>query len=195
VLLVPFSVAYTLLLIPRAASSVIYDRYALSLLVIALIWLVRYYQQKIHSRLPLASILLVGAIATYGVAATHNIFSLYRARVALAAELRAHGIPDTSVDNGWEYNIGVELQHANHINEPTIAVPAHAYVSPPPLPVGTCPMHSPELTPHITPLYGVSFDPNACYGPAPFAPAHYSRWLASTPGTLYVVRYMPLPKS
>ena len=37
--------------------------------------------------------------------------------------------------------------------------------------------------------YGVSFDPNACYGPAPFAPATYSRWLASKPGTLYVVKY------
>jgi hypothetical protein len=193
-LLLPFSLAYTLLLLPRAASSVIYDRYALSLLVVALIGLVRYYQQKVHPRLPLVSILLVGAIATYGVAATHNLFSLYRARVALAAELRAHGIPDTSVDYGWEYNIGVELQHANHLNEPTIAVPANAYVPQPPLPYGTCPMHSPELTPHLKPVYGASFDPNACYGPASFAPVHYSRWLASSPGTLYVVRYLPPSK-
>ena len=190
-LLLPFSLAYTLLLIPRASSSVIYDRYALSLLVIALIYLVRYYQQAIHPRLPLASILLIGAIATYGIAVTHNLFSLYRARVDLAAELRANGIPDTSVDNGWEYNIGVELRHANHINEPTIVVPADAYVPQPPLPYGTCPTHSPELTPHILPLYGISFDPNACYGIAPFVPMHYTRWLASSPGTLYVVRYTP----
>ncbi len=139
VLLLPFSLAYTLLLIPRAASSVIYDRYALSLLVIALICLVRFYQDRIHSRLPPASILLVGVIALYGIAVTHNLFSLYRARAALATELRANGIPDTSVDNAWEYNIGVELQHANHINEPTIAVPAHAYVLPPPLPKAHAP--------------------------------------------------------
>ena len=38
-------------------------------------------------------------------------------------------------------------------------------------------------------LYGVSFNPNACYGPAPFAPVHYSRWPYREPGTLYVVRY------
>ncbi|HEY5214109.1 MAG TPA: hypothetical protein VIJ38_13925 [Acidobacteriaceae bacterium] len=35
--------------------------------------------------------------------------------------------------------------------------------------------------------FRISFDPSACYGPAPFAPIHYSRWLASKPGTLYVV--------
>jgi len=50
-------------------------------------------------------------------------------------------------------------------------------------------------TPHITPIYGISFDPNACYGPAPFAPVQYSRWLSHSPGTLYVVRYAPTPPS
>ena len=194
ILLLPFSLAYTLLLIPRAAGSVIYDRYALSLLVIAIIFLVRYYQQKIHFRLPRITILFIAAIAAYGIATTHNLFSLYRARVALASELQHANIPDTSVDYGWEYNIGVELQHANHLNEPTIVVPADAYVSQPPLPDTTCPMHSAELTPHLKPLYGLSFYPNSCYGLAPFAPAQYSRWLASTPGTLYIVRYTPPPK-
>jgi hypothetical protein len=48
-----------------------------------------------------------------------------------------------------------------------------------------------DKTPSITPLYGISFDPNACYGLAPFAPVRYTRWLASTPETLYVVRYTP----
>jgi len=41
--------------------------------------------------------------------------------------------------------------------------------------------------------FRISFGPNACYGPAPFAPIHYSRWLASAPGTLCVVRTPPLP--
>jgi len=188
-LLAPFTIAYTLLLIPRAASSVIYDRYALGLLVVAVLCLVRYYQDRIHPSLPLAGLLLVGIMATYGVAATHNMFSLYRARVTVAAELRSAGIPDTSVDNGWEYNLGVELQHSDHINESSIVVPANTYVPAPPLDPGTCPMHSSDQTPHVRPLYGVSFDPDACYGPAPFAPIAYSRWLAASPGILYVVRY------
>ena len=187
--LVPFTIAYTALLIPRAATGWIFDRYALELLVVALFFLLRYYQEQVQPQLPLASVLLVGIMAVYGVAVIHNQFSLYRARVVLAAELRATGIPDTSVDNGFEYNFEVELQHAKFINDPGIALPANAYVPTPPLPAGTCPMFWYEKTPHIHPLYGVSFDPNACYGPAPFAPIHYSRWLASEPGTLYVVRY------
>ena len=48
-----------------------------------------------------------------------------------------------------------------------------------------------DYTPHIHAIYGVSFDPNACYGPPLFAPVQYSRWPHRTPGSLYVVRYLP----
>jgi len=186
-LLAPVTSVYVVLLIPRSTGW-LYDRYLLPILIIALVFLIRGYQDRIHPRLPLASGLLIFLMAIYGVAVTHNTFSLYRARVALATELNAQGISDTSVDNGWEYNLGVELQHAPSINFPTIEIPANAYV-PVPVNAGICPMHFYNYTPHIHPLLGISFDPNACYGPAPFAPVHYSRWLASQQGTLYVVRY------
>ena len=195
VLLLPFTLAYNLLLFYRAATIVgsgtpqLIDRYALGLLVVALLVLVRYYQDRIDPRLPGAALLFIGIMAVSGVAVTHNTFALYRARVAIAAELRAAGVPDTSVDGGWEYNMLVELEHSDHINDPLIVVPAHAYVLVPPPPDGDCPTFWYARTPHIHARYGISFDPNLCDGPAPFAPVHYSRWLASRPGTLYVVRY------
>ena len=200
VLLAPFTVSYILLLIYRAASvandgtGILFDRYSLGLLLVALFCLVRYYQDRIHPRLPVASFLLVAIIALYGITVTHNTFALYRARIAIASELRAAGISDASVDNGWEYNLSVELRYSDHVNNPDIILPVNAYVRTPPLAPGTCPMHDLDYTPHIHPLYGVSFDPNACYGPASFAPVHYSRWLDSTPGTLYVVRYIGTTK-
>ena len=194
VLLAPFSIAYVLILIPRAGTLGLADRYTLELLVVTLVCVVRYYQDRIRPELPLASILLIAIMAIYGIAVTHNMFAFYRARVALAAELRAAGVPETSVDNGWEYNLVVELQHADFVNYPAIVKPAHAYVPTPPLPAGTCPMYWYDYTPHIRPVYGISFSPNACYGPAPFAPVHYSRWPYATPGTLYVVRYTPRSK-
>jgi hypothetical protein len=193
-LLAPFTIAYTLLLIPSAATYWIRDRYLLGLVVVALPCLVRYYQERIQPRLPLASVLLVGIMAIYGIAVTHNSFALERASVAMAAELRAAGVPDTSVDNGWEYNLGVELQHSDFLNDPRIVVPARVYVPVPPPTASTCPMSLFERTPHIKPRYSVSFDPNACDGPAPFAPVNYSRWLASKPGTLYVVRSTAPPR-
>jgi hypothetical protein len=194
ILLAPFTLLYLLLLVPRA-SGWLFDRYLLPLLAIALLALVRYYQDRISLRLPLATLGLLAIMAAWGIALTHNTFSLYRARVALAAELRANGIPDTSVDNGWEYNLDVELQHAPTINYPTLVVPAHAYIHVPPPPPGLCPMDRYDFTPHIHALYGISFQQDDCYGPAPFVPVHYSRWPYRTPGTLYVVRYLPLSKS
>ena len=128
-------------------------------------------------------------MAAYGVAFTHNTFALSRARVAMAAELRAAHVPDTSVDNGWEYNLLVELQHTPYINNPSIATAANPYIPAPPVPAGACAMVLGNNTPHVHPIYGVSFEPGICAGAAPFAPIHYSRWLTSEPGTLYVVRY------
>ena len=196
ILLGPFTLAYITLLVYRAITIAnagtpeILDRYALGLLVTAVVVLARYYQERIQLRLPLAMFVFIAITAAYGVVVTHNTFAFYRARVALAAELRAVGIPDTSVDNGWEDNIDVELQQAGHVNNPGIVDPADAYepVTPPD---GICKMFWYNYTPHIHPIYGVSFDPNACYGPAPFEPVHYSRWLASSSGTLYAIWYIP----
>ncbi len=189
-LLLPITLVYILLLLPRA-TGLLFDRYLLPLLVFALFVLVRFYQERVRPQLPFAGVLLIAIMAIYGVAVTHNMFSLDRARIALAAELRANGVPDTSVDHGWEYNLLTELQIAGHINEHEIVTPVGAYVPVPPPPPGICHMLWYDDTPHIHPLYGVSFQPNVCNGPAPFAPVHYSRWLASSPGTLYAVRYTP----
>jgi hypothetical protein len=191
VLLGPFSVAYILVLVPRAASERLVDRYLIELLLVAMLCLVRYYQERILPRLPFAFIFLIGFIALYGIACTHNMFSFYRARVALVAELGAAGVPATSVDNGWEYNLALELQHASYLNDSRIKIPANAYVAPPQPPPSICRMEMSDVSPHVHPIYGVSFDPNACYGPAPFAPVHYSRWPYRVPGTLYVVHFLP----
>jgi hypothetical protein len=191
-LLAPFTLVYILLLLSvYGTTRYLLDRYLLVLLIVALVCLVRYYQESIRPELPLAAVFLVAVTSIYGITVTHNMFSLYRARVALAATLRINGIPDAVVDNGWEYNLDVELQHANHINNNLIAIPAGAYVPNPLLPDGICKMAGYDYIPHIHPLYGISFDPSACYGPAPFAAVHYSRWPYRTPGTLYVVRYTP----
>ncbi len=195
ILLGPFAVVYTLLLVPRSASAVVlasnlYDRYLLELLAVALPCIVRCYQERVRARLPPAAVLMVWVTAVYSIVVVHNMFSFYRARVLLAAEIRASGVPDTSVDNGWEYNFAVELRHSNHINDPRIEVPANAYTPIPRAPGGLCATKIEDRTPHVRPLFRVSFEPNGCYGPAPFAPVHYSRWLAA-PGALYVVRFLP----
>ncbi len=191
-LVTPFAVAYTLLLLPRASNAGIYDRYLLVLLLIALPCLLRHYQERALPRLSAVGAMTVCIMAGYGIVTVRDMFSFYRARVALAAEVRAAGVPDASASYGWEYDYVTALRHSDHLNGPGVRMPPKTE-APKSLPRAGSPMGS-HLAAQSHPLYGVSFDPNALGGPAPFAPVHYSRWPYRTPGTLYVVRYLP-PKT
>jgi hypothetical protein len=189
VLLGPFTAAYLVLLIPRAADE-LFDRYLLALLVVALLVMLRCYQERVQPRLPATAAVLVALMGIYAIAATHNMFAFYRARTLLASELTAAGVPLISVDNGWESNFDLQIQRAGYINDARIVLPANAFKPVPPPPAATCRAFLYERSPVVQPLYGISFDPRACYGPAPFAPVTYSRWLTSKPGTLYVIKYV-----
>ncbi len=183
----PAMAAYSLFLV--AVMQMVLDRYLLLLAPLVLLLLIRLYQDKIRPHLPSAAWVLLALLAMFATAVTHNSFALYRAIGQLAAEMRAAGIPDTAVDYGWPQNLDVELQHSNHINDPRILTPADSHVS---VPAPLCPMTFYFDVPHIRPLYGVSFRSDLCYGQAPFAPVRYPRWLATSLGTLYVVRYTPV---
>jgi hypothetical protein len=192
ILLLPFSVMYLMLLAAAAGTThAIYDRYALGLLGPTMIVLLRLYQEHVQPNLPIATVLLIIVMGAYGIIVTHNTFALDRARVNLANELHAHGVPFTSIDGGWDYNLDTELQYSNHINNPLIKVPADAYVIPAPPPPGYCQGFWHDRTPHIHAVYGVSFSPDTCYGRAPFAPVQYRPWPFGTPINLYAVRYAP----
>lgn len=188
ILLGPFTAAYLLLLIPRATSG-LFDRYIFGLTFAAAIISLRYFQDRLSNRLPSWSAALVCLMALYAIATVHNRFAFFRARIALVQELLAAGVPETAIDSGWEHNFDVELRYAESLNDDRIVTPPHAIVEVPTPPEGHCHASFYEKTPHIHPLYGIAFDPLACAGPAPFAPVTYARWLSSTPGKLYVVRY------
>jgi hypothetical protein len=195
ILLVPFSVAYLMSLAAATGTThAIYDRYAIGLLGPAIIVLVRLYQERVQPRLPLATVVLIIVMGACGIIVTHNTFALDRARVDLADELHANGVPSTSIDGGWEYNFDTELANSDHLNDPRIKVPADAYVSPPPSPPGYCQAFWHDRTPHIHAVYGVSFSPDTCYGRAPFAPVQYRPWPLRIPVKLYAVRYAPPPR-
>ena len=188
-LFVPFSLAYGILLIHRAEFA-IYDRYLLAPIFILLCLLLRSYQ-RLQPRLPAASAVMLVFLASYGVISVHNIFALNRARVALTSPVLAAGVPDTAIDFGWEQDGWIELQHAAYINGPDISVPQGAYHHIPDPNRPGCHERLPQfgLFPHLAAQYGIAFDPNACDGPAPFAPVSYSTWPLRNPTTLYVVRY------
>jgi hypothetical protein len=188
VLLLPFAVAYFVLLVPRATFSTVFDRYLLVPLMIALIVLLRFYQQRVSPRLPWPTLLFVALFAAYGVAASHDAFAMLRARVALIAELRAAGVSENAIDGGFEYNTEVQIEQQGHLNEPRILIPANSYQRPgKDMKPNPCDPLLFYLFPSIQPRFSLSFDPTVCGGRTAFAPVAYHAWLGPHTVSMYIV--------
>jgi hypothetical protein len=188
VLLLPFTVAYTALLIPRGLRGFLFDRYLLLLLPIGLILLLRLYQDRVRPNLPVASVVLVLLFAAFAVAGTHDVFSMYRAQQAAIDELRAAGIPDSAIDGGFEHNSMTQIQLLGHVNDPPSGTPIRAYFTHPLPSANGCHPDMERLIPIIVPGYTLSFNPAACGGLSSFAPVTYRHWLPARTISIYVVK-------
>jgi hypothetical protein len=194
VLLVPFSLAYLALLLPRSVRVELFDRYLLLLLPIGLILLLRLYQDRVQPNLPLVSSVLVLLFGLYSIAGTHDFFSRYRGRVAAIDELRSAGVPDAAIDAGFEHNGMAQIERYGFINDPKIHLPPTATLTKPSSFPDDCHPEWVNLTPVMVPDYALSFDPAACGGKSQFAPVTYSDWLARRDDTIYIV-YTTRPSS
>lgn len=183
ILVTPFSLAYLTLIFQRGAFVGIFDRYLLPLLLIGLLLLLRFFQDRVQPNLPRASLILVGLFALYAVAGTHDAFSNYRARIAAIAELRAAGIPDNAIDAGMEHDLMVHIERFGYVNSPEQPAPVPLQFAAFP---EDCQPRSARLAPEMVPGYRLSSDPEACGGPAGFAPVTYRGWLGMYSSTLYI---------
>lgn len=190
VLTVPTIAAYSILLIPRSLHE-LFDRYLIGLTPFVAVIAARVYQDFIRPRLPLAVPIAIAVVALFSVATVHDLFALDRARHSLATELTTTGIEDTAIDGGFEYNDEVELRHSPFLNDERIVNPPGSYRVMDPHRAPTCDGRS-DLDEHYRhghPRYGFAFNPQACAGPAPFAPVAYASWLKLRPVVLYAVHY------
>jgi len=187
-LIVPFTIAYMGLLSPRAGFENIWDRYLLPLLFVAIIFLLRFYQDRFQARLPVAALVLAICIGAYATASLHDRLALYRARVAAVQEVLAAGVPATSVSGGWDYDGWTELQVSSHIFDPRMRVPAGVQLGKPThYGLKNCPWFYCEMFPHVIPYYTISLRPDPILGNK-FAPVPYRMWV-DTSAAVYVVRF------
>jgi len=189
VILVPFSIAYIALIASKAATG-FYDRYLLPMMMLSLLVLARYYQERVRPKLPIAAVVLIGVFGAFSVAATHDVFAMYRGYLAAIEEIRSSGLPATAIDGGWESNGWTQIEKAGYLNDSRIRIPRGAYVD---LPVTVFPAGCGglflERYPAIKPLYGLSFDPQLCNGQAGFPPVMYHTWLAPHATSIYIVQF------
>jgi hypothetical protein len=158
--------------------------------------LIRAFQNFVHPYLPAVTKVLVGLVAIYSIGATHDMFAFYRARVAVANEVRAAGVQPNTFDGGFEYNGWIEVLQGGNLSDEKIVNPPNSYIPMDPYRGLSCDgkvkmdEHNNEL-PHFFPRYGLSFYPNVCAGQTPVAPVNYFRWLGLRPAFLYVVNFQP----
>lgn len=188
----PFSLAYIIFLVPRATQKFFSDRYLLPLLAILLLVLVRYYQEKVRSILPPVCVLLVAIFGGFSLAATHDMFSLYRGYVAAIAQLRSFGTPAAAILGPWEFEGWTQVETVGYINNFGIQNPRGAWAPPPsrPLPANcdTSSSYFLDWTPVVEPVYGIVLDPNQCGGQLVFPAIMYATWVAPNTNSIYTVR-------
>jgi hypothetical protein len=193
VLLLPFALAYIALLLPRALRMYLFDRYLLLLFPIALIFLLRLYQDRVRPNLSLACSATVLLFAAFAIAGTHDVFSMYRAQQDATNELRAVGIPDTAIDAGFEHNGLTQIERFGYINDPPAGTPFTAYFADASSSENGCQPQWDRFTPAVVPSYTLSFDPAACGGLSHFAPATYRNWLVASTIPIYIVNTVKPP--
>jgi hypothetical protein len=187
--IVPFTMAYIILLVPRAASRayLFFDRYLLPLQLMALIPILRFYQEWLRFRLPVATLVPIAIFAAFGIAGTHDLFAIFRARVAVVDELRSAGVPPTAIDAGWEYDGWTQIENARFINDPHIRLQPGEHFSPPSTAGDLCrPVFLDDFS-ALAPRYSIAYNPKECEGPTQFAPVTVRTWLGPRDTAIYVV--------
>ncbi len=190
--------SYVLLLAPRAMFSFIQDRYLLGLAPIAIIVLLRLYQEQNAEKVPIISVVALTVFAVYAVGGAHDLFAGCRALVHTVQMVQNSGVPRRSIHAGMASDGWVQIENGGHINDPRIKIPAGAYSPDPPelnsLSDG-CIGGFTKFAPEIVPKYFIFFSgsknpselpPLGCYAPTEYPPVHYTTWLPPFHRTLYV---------
>src|SRR6185437_16725045 len=124
-LLGPFSLGYCGLLFLHAMhDGGVFDRYALGIMPVAIILLIRLYESRIAPSLPGLCTGMLAFYALLAVAGTHDWFASQRARLAAIGELRAAGIPRAQIQGSFEYDSWTEIDTGGHILGTGVHVPA-----------------------------------------------------------------------
>ena len=184
----PFAAAYAVFLAPRALRDLTIDRYVIPLFLIALVWMVLCYQDRVSPKLPRVSMAIALAIALYSTATLQDAFGMYRAVVRAGNELRAAGVPRTAYDGGWEYDGMTQVLAGGYVHQIGIRMPPGQVLRIGHRRFGSCEMLLEFWIPDWDPQYALAYTPDGCGGSTAFAPITYRRLLWPHEITLYVVK-------
>jgi hypothetical protein len=172
VMLGPFAVCYALLMVTRAA---VFERYFLPLLFVILVFLLRFYQARIASKLPALTGIFVVLFGAYGVVALHDLLAANRAGLEAADELRAAGVPRNEIRAGFQYDAWTQIELTGYL------LPKEPWHSPP-----ECVSWWDKYTPGVHGRYELSYS-ESCFPESGFPPVEYTTWMAPHHQEIYIL--------
>ncbi|WP_353066526.1 hypothetical protein RBB77_08605 [Tunturibacter psychrotolerans] len=177
-LLGPFAVAYTLLLVIPSAWGNTYDRYLMSLFVLALLCLLRLYQERVSARLPALSYATLVAFSIFTILGIHDWFAMHNARVAAIDTLHKANISSSQFQAGFEYDGLTQIDNAGTVVDSRVKLPAgiELQYAPPGLPSNCAALFDPH-TPSVHPIYFLAFQKAPCVTDSQFDAVPYRTWL------------------
>jgi hypothetical protein len=191
-LLVPFALAYTTLLLPRAAFSIhlfnVFDRYLVSLIATIVILLMRLFSERQGDRVPAICFVTLLIFVFFGVAGTHDLFVADRAILRAIDELVAADVPAASIDAGWTSDGWNQIVLYGYVNQPRLKNPPGAYHPTLGGPLVNCGFGDGSQFPGLHPRYVLVFIPRNCLEPSTFAPVSYTTWLPPNKRIVYIER-------
>ncbi|MGO8757074.1 MAG: hypothetical protein ACLQG3_03020 [Terracidiphilus sp.] len=174
-LLGPASLGYLVLLLPpRESTFAVWDRYLLPVAPIAIVCLLKTYQDRSRGGIPKVAFFFLILVAGIGLAKTNRLHSESRAILKAANMLRADNVPRTQIAAGFEYDGETQLDAVGHMNIPDIARTPdayHPYVPPPWLPSGFWYL---SFAPAIVPRYFIVEEPGDDLAASKYPPAEYT---------------------
>jgi hypothetical protein len=190
----PFSLVYLLLLVPRAGTFMVQDRYLLGVMPAGILLLLLGYQRWIADKVPSLAIAVLTVFCVHALGSAHDVYSQIRASEAAVQELRDAGVPRTRISEGFPSDAWQQLQAVGHMNSPSMVTAEETFdisAQPWTLPRG-CTTYVPEQTePVIQPLYFVTQSETPCLLPSGFPPVKYRAWLPPFHRQDYVRRLPP----
>jgi hypothetical protein len=194
ILILPFALAYLLMMLHRAIFDQVFDRYLLPLLFVVLIFVGRFYQERVAPKLPRYCLVPLVIFALFGIAGNHDLFAMQRARLQAAAELEHDGIPRDEIYGGFEFDGWTQVDRYGFVNSGAMNTPRGFTADRPiPIPEGAvapCNDVTAALFPAVHPRYGLSFDEISCDGPSKYPAVAYRSWLPPYGGKIYIRKVM-----
>ncbi|HXC50481.1 MAG TPA: hypothetical protein VN634_06355 [Candidatus Limnocylindrales bacterium] len=187
-LLASSAVAYAAMMALFLFRATSYDRYVIPLLPFAIVLLLRRRSGAMPAGVMAMGAVLVTLWGFYGIAITHDMFAALRARREAFDQLRARGVPATSICGGFEIDGLTQIDAAGFVAHPAVRRPPEVRASYRRRTDLALPFWFLNHAPSIQPRWWITLSPVSGFLEEDLPVVEYVRWLPPGHNRIHVIR-------